>query len=38
MDVSGGESTVQFRKEQYCIETWSVNQGKLDVVKQMWQE
>ena len=35
--VSGGESKVQFCKEQYCIGTWNVrsmNQGKLDVVKQ----
>ena len=37
MDVSGGESKVQYCKEQYCIGTWnvrSVNQGKLEVVKQ----
>ena len=37
MDVSGGKSEVQCWKEQYCIGTWnirSVNQGKLDVVKQ----
>ena len=37
MDVSGGESKVQCCKEQYCIGTWnirSINQGKLDVVKQ----
>ena len=37
MDVSGGESKVWCCKEQYCIETWnvrSVNQGKLEVVKQ----
>ena len=37
MDVSGGKSKVQCSKEQYCIGTWSVrsmNQGKLDVVKQ----
>ena len=37
MDVSGGESKVQSWKEQYCIGTWNVrsmNQGKLDVVKQ----
>ena len=37
MDVSGGESEVQSWKEQYCIGTWNVrsmNQGKLDVVKQ----
>ena len=35
--VSGGESKVQCCKEQYCIGTWnfrSMNQGKLDVVKQ----
>ena len=35
--VSGGESKVWCCKEQYCIRTWnvrSVNQGKLDVVKQ----
>ena len=37
VDVSGGESKVQFCKEQYCIGTWNVrsmNQGKLEVVKQ----
>jgi len=37
VDVSGGESKVRCRKEQYCIETWHVrfvNQGKLEVVKQ----
>ena len=37
VDVSGGESKVQCYKEQYCIGTWNVrsmNQGKLDVVKQ----
>ena len=37
MDVSGGESKVCSCKEQYCIGTWNVrsmNQGKLDVVKQ----
>ena len=37
MDVSGGESKVSCCKEQYCIRTWNVrsmNQGKLDVVKQ----
>ena len=37
MDVSGGESKVQYFKEQYCIGTWNVrymNQGKLEVVKQ----
>ena len=37
MDVSGGESKVRCRKEQYYIGTWNVrsmNQGELDVVKQ----
>ena len=37
VDVSGGESKVRCCKEQYCIGTWNVrsmNQGKLDVVKQ----
>ena len=37
MDVSGSESEVWCCKEQYCIGTWnvrSVNQGKLEVVKQ----
>ena len=37
MDISGGESKVQCRKEQYCIGTWnisSINQGKLEAVKQ----
>ena len=37
MDFSGGESQVRCRKEQYCIGIWNVrsmNQGKLDVVKQ----
>ena len=35
--MSGGESTVQCCKEQYCIGTWNVrsmNQGKLGAVKQ----
>ena len=35
--VSSGQSKVQSCKEQYCIGTWnvrSVNQGKLDMVKQ----
>ena len=38
VDVSGGESEVQCYEEQYCIGTWNVrsmNQGKLEVVKQM---
>ena len=37
MDVTGDRSKVQCCKEQYCIGTWnvrSVNQGKLEVVKQ----
>ena len=37
MDVFGDESKIQCCKEQYCIGTWdvrSVNQGKLDMVKQ----
>ena len=37
VDLTGDRSQVQFSKEQYCIETWNVrsmNQGKLDVVKQ----
>ena len=36
-DVCGGENEVRGCKEQYCIGTWnirSMNQGKLDVVKQ----
>ena len=35
--MPGGESKVRCCKEQYCIGTWNVrsmNQGKLDVVKQ----
>ena len=37
VDVSGGECKFQSCKERYCIGTWyirSLNQGKLDVVKQ----
>ena len=37
VDASGDESKTRCCKEQYCIETWNVrsmNQGKLDVVKQ----
>ena len=37
MDVSAGEGKVRCYKEQYCVGTWnisSMNQGKLDVVKQ----
>ena len=41
VDVTGDGSKVQCCKEQYCIGTGnvrSVNQGKLEVVKQAWQE
>ena len=37
MDVTGDRNKVRCCKEQYCIGTWhvrSVNQGKLEVVKQ----
>ena len=37
LDVTGDRSKVRCCKEQYCIGTWnvrSVNQGKLEVVKQ----
>ena len=37
MGVTGDGSKVLWCKEQYCIGTWNVksmNQGKLDVVKQ----
>ena len=37
MDGTGDRSKVRCCKEQYCIGTWNVrsmNQGKLDVVKQ----
>ena len=37
VDVTGDRSKVRCCKEQYCIGTWnvrSVNQGKLEVVKQ----
>ena len=37
VDVSGDESKIQCCKVQNCIGTWnarSMNQGKLDVVKQ----
>ena len=37
VDVTGERSKVRCSKEQYCIGTWNVrsmNQGKLDVVKQ----
>ena len=38
VDVTGDGSKVLCYKEQYCIGTWnirSMNQGKLEVVKQM---
>ena len=38
VDVTGDGSQVRCCKEQYCIGTWdvrSVNQGKLEVVRQM---
>ena len=38
MDVTGDGRKVQCCKEQYCTGTWnvrSVNQGKLEVVKQV---
>ena len=38
VDVNGDRSKVRCCKEQYCIGTWnvmSVNQGSLEVVKQM---
>ena len=41
VDVTGDRSKVQCCKEQYCIGTWNVrsmNQGKLEVVKQEVQE
>ena len=36
VDMSDGECKVRCCKEQYCIGTWnrSMNQGKLDVIKQ----
>ena len=37
VDVSGDESKIRRRKEQYCLGTWNVryvNEGKLEVVKQ----
>ena len=37
LDVTGDRSEVLCCKDQYCIGTWnvrSVNQGKLEVVKQ----
>ena len=37
VDVTGDRSKVRGCKDQYCIGTWnvrSINQGKLDVVRQ----
>ena len=37
VDVTGDRSKIRCCKERYCIGTWnvrSVNQGKLEVVKQ----
>ena len=37
LDVTGDRSKIRCCKERYCIGTWnvrSVNQGKLEVVKQ----
>ena len=41
VDVTGDGSKVSCCKEQYCIGTWNVrsmNQGKLDMVKQKMQK
>ena len=41
VDMTGDGSKVQCCKEQYCIGTWnvsSINQGKLEVVKQEMAE
>ena len=41
VDVTGDRSKIRCRKEQYCIGTWNVrsmNQGKLEVVKQEMKE
>ena len=41
VDVTGDGSKVQCCKVQYCLGTWNVrsmSQGKLEVVKQEWQE
>ena len=38
VDGAGDRSKVRCSKEQYCIGTWnvrSINQGKLEVVKQV---
>ena len=33
-DVTGDGSKVRCCKKQYCIGTWNINQGKLEVIKQ----
>ena len=41
VDVTADRSKVQCWKGQYCTGTWNVrsmNQGKLEVVKERWQE
>ena len=41
VDVTGDRSKIRCCKEQYCIGTWnirSMNQGKLEVVKQETEE
>ena len=41
VDVTGDGSKVRCHKEQYCTGTWNVRSmyhGKLEVVKQRWQE
>ena len=41
VDVTGDGSKLHCYKEQYCIGTWNVmsmNQGKLEVVKQEMEE
>ena len=41
MGVTGDGSKVRCCKDKYCIGTWNVrsmNEGKLEVVKQEWQE
>ena len=41
VNVTGDRSKIQYCKEQCCIGTWNVrsmNQGKLEAVKERWQE
>ena len=41
VDITGDGSKVRCHKEQYCTGTWNVRSmyhGKLEVVKQRWQE